>query len=48
MIIPEAAGIAVLKGAVIFGHDPSAISERRCRSVNMSRFGLACDSYGLT
>ena len=33
VIIPEAAGIAVLKGAVIFGHDPSAISERRCRSV---------------
>ena len=23
--------MAVLKGAVIFGHDPSAISERKCR-----------------
>lgn len=31
VIIPEGAGIAVLKGAVIFGHDPSAISERKCR-----------------
>ena len=31
MIIPEGAGMAVLKGAVIFGHDPSAISERKCR-----------------
>ena len=31
VIIPEGAGMAVLKGAVIFGHDPSAISERKCR-----------------
>ena len=31
VIIPEDAGLAVLKGAVIFGHDPSVIKERRCR-----------------
>lgn len=31
IIIPADAGLAVLKGAVIFGHDPSVIKERRCR-----------------
>lgn len=31
VIIPADAGLAVLKGAVIFGHDPSVIQERRCR-----------------
>ncbi|XP_053400410.1 heat shock 70 kDa protein 12A-like [Mercenaria mercenaria] len=31
IIIPAEPGLAVLKGAVIFGHDPSVIQERRCR-----------------
>ena len=31
IIVPKEPGLAVLKGAVIFGHDPSAISERKCR-----------------
>lgn len=31
IIIPADPGLAVLKGAVIFGHDPSVIKERRCR-----------------
>ena len=31
VIIPADAGLAVLKGAVIYGHDPSVIQERRCR-----------------
>ncbi|XP_052793875.1 heat shock 70 kDa protein 12A-like [Mya arenaria] len=31
IIIPADAGLAVLKGAVIFGHDPSVIQVRRCR-----------------
>ncbi|XP_060551250.1 heat shock 70 kDa protein 12A-like [Ruditapes philippinarum] len=31
VIIPEGAGLAVLKGAVIFGHQPSTISERICK-----------------
>ncbi|XP_060592446.1 heat shock 70 kDa protein 12A-like isoform X2 [Ruditapes philippinarum] len=31
IIIPADPGLAVLKGAVIFGHDPSVIQERRCR-----------------
>ncbi|XP_060558649.1 heat shock 70 kDa protein 12B-like [Ruditapes philippinarum] len=31
VIIPEGAGLAVLKGAVIFGHRPSTISERICK-----------------
>ena len=31
VIIPSEPGMAVLKGAVIFGHDPSVIQERRCR-----------------
>jgi len=31
VIIPPEPGIVVLKGAVMFGHDPSVIRERRCR-----------------
>jgi hypothetical protein len=31
VIIPADAGLAVLKGAVIFGHNPSLIAERICR-----------------
>ena len=31
VIIPSNAGLAVLKGAVLYGHDPSVIAERRCR-----------------
>ncbi|XP_060589195.1 heat shock 70 kDa protein 12A-like [Ruditapes philippinarum] len=31
VIIPHGAGLAVLKGAVIFGHRPSTISERICK-----------------
>jgi hypothetical protein len=31
IIIPEEAGLAVLKGAVLFGHRPSTISERICK-----------------
>ncbi|KAL4232760.1 Heat shock 70 kDa protein 12A [Mactra antiquata] len=31
IIIPTDPGLAVLKGAVIFGHDPSVIKERKCR-----------------
>ncbi|XP_045203146.2 heat shock 70 kDa protein 12A-like [Mercenaria mercenaria] len=31
IIIPADPGLAVLKGAVIFGHNPSVIQERRCR-----------------
>jgi hypothetical protein len=31
VIIPDGAGLAVLKGAVIFGHRPSTISERICK-----------------
>jgi hypothetical protein len=31
VIIPDGAGLAVLKGAVIFGHQPSTISERICK-----------------
>lgn len=31
IIIPADPGLAVLKGAVIFGHDPTVIRERRCR-----------------
>ncbi|KAL4230294.1 hypothetical protein ACF0H5_010678 [Mactra antiquata] len=31
VIIPEEAGLAVLKGAVIFGHNPNAIISRRCK-----------------
>ena len=31
VIVPAEPGLAVLKGAVIFGHDPTVIKERRCR-----------------
>ena len=31
VIIPKDAGLAVLKGAVIFGHNPTAITERICK-----------------
>ena len=31
VIIPKHAGLAVLKGAVIFGHNPSLIAERVCK-----------------
>ena len=31
VIVPADPGLAVLKGAVIFGHDPNVIKERRCR-----------------
>lgn len=31
LVIPEEAGLVVLKGAVVFGHNPSAIGERVCK-----------------
>ncbi|WAR25155.1 LOW QUALITY PROTEIN: HS12B-like protein [Mya arenaria] len=31
VIVPNEAGLAVLKGAVIFGHSPTAIAERVCK-----------------
>ncbi|XP_045171003.2 heat shock 70 kDa protein 12A-like [Mercenaria mercenaria] len=31
VIVPDDAGLAVLKGAVIFGHEPTAITERVCK-----------------
>ena len=31
VIVPKDAGLAVLKGAVIFGHNPAAITERICK-----------------
>ena len=31
LVVPMESGLAVLKGAVIFGHDPSIVRERRCR-----------------
>lgn len=31
VIVPADPGLAVLKGAVIFGHNPTVIKERRCR-----------------
>ncbi|XP_056014931.1 heat shock 70 kDa protein 12B-like isoform X2 [Ostrea edulis] len=31
IIIPQEAGLSVLKGAVIFGHEPDAISTRKCK-----------------
>ncbi|XP_052796649.1 heat shock 70 kDa protein 12A-like [Mya arenaria] len=31
LIVPKDPGLAVLKGAVIYGHDPSVIEERKCR-----------------
>ena len=38
VIIPANAGLAVLKGAVLYGHDPSVIAERRCRFT----YGIDC------
>jgi molecular chaperone DnaK (HSP70) len=32
LIIPQEAGLAVLIGAVIFGHSPADITERKCRN----------------
>ncbi|XP_069131206.1 heat shock 70 kDa protein 12B-like [Argopecten irradians] len=40
MIVPQDAGLAVLKGAVIFGHEPRAIKSRVCKytyGVNTAR-----------
>jgi len=31
LVVPMESGLAVLMGAVIFGHDPSIVQERRCR-----------------
>lgn len=31
VIVPADSGLAVLRGAVIFGHEPNVIQERRCR-----------------
>jgi hypothetical protein len=31
IIVPDEAGLAVLKGAVIFGHKPTTITERVCK-----------------
>ena len=31
VIVPSDPGLVVLKGAVMYGHDPSVIQERRCR-----------------
>lgn len=31
IIVPHRAGSAVMRGAVVFGHDPSVIDERRCK-----------------
>jgi len=38
IIIPNEAGLAVLKGAVIFGHSPKAIASR----VSKFTYGIAC------
>ncbi|XP_045203378.2 heat shock 70 kDa protein 12A-like [Mercenaria mercenaria] len=41
LIIPDEAGLAVLKGAVIFGHNPTAIDQRICKftyGVNVGHF----------
>jgi hypothetical protein len=32
IVVPSDAGLAVLKGAVIYGHDPTVISQRVCRN----------------
>lgn len=29
-IIPEGAGLVVLKGSVVYGHDPTTVAERKC------------------
>lgn len=38
IIVPTDPDLAVLKGAVIFGHDPTVIEERRCRKT----YGVSC------
>ncbi|XP_021373556.1 heat shock 70 kDa protein 12B-like [Mizuhopecten yessoensis] len=38
MIVPQDAGLAVLKGAVIFGHEPRAIKSRVCKYT----YGVDC------
>ncbi|OWF40770.1 heat shock 70 kDa protein 12B-like [Mizuhopecten yessoensis] len=38
MIVPQDAGLAVLKGAVIFGHEPRAITSRVCKYT----YGVNC------
>lgn len=45
IIIPADPGLAVLKGAVIFGHDPSVIQERRCRYTYGIRTSLPFDEH---
>ncbi|XP_052779002.1 heat shock 70 kDa protein 12A-like isoform X2 [Mya arenaria] len=40
MIVPNEAGLAVLKGAVVFGHEPRGISER----ISKYTYGIAKDS----
>ncbi|KAL3879872.1 hypothetical protein ACJMK2_032149 [Sinanodonta woodiana] len=32
VIIPREAGLVVLKGAVLFGHSPSSVSQRACKN----------------
>ena len=39
VITPASPGLAVLKGAVLYGHDPSVIAERRCRFT----YGTVCN-----
>ena len=39
IIIPTNPGLAILKGAVLYGHDPSVIAERRCRYT----YGIVCE-----
>ncbi|XP_052778678.1 heat shock 70 kDa protein 12A-like [Mya arenaria] len=41
MILPDEAGLAVLKGAVIFGHEPREIVER----ISKYTYGIAMDPY---
>ncbi|XP_060591180.1 heat shock 70 kDa protein 12A-like [Ruditapes philippinarum] len=38
VIVPDDAGLAVLKGAVIFGHKPTTITERICKLTYGKRF----------
>ena len=41
IIIPTNPGLAILKGAVLYGHDPSVIAERRCRYT----YGIDCTKH---
>ena len=41
VIVPNQPGLAVLKGSVIFGHDPSVIAERVCRFT----YGIKTNSH---